>query len=156
MPTLSVPAAQVEGKPPLTPGLYQFQCKGFKAKYSKKGDSVNLNPIFEVINHPTENGSRIFENGNTIAGWVNIDWFHAMGVDLQKQPSGDYDYPIEFSDTSNPGIETATVTSPCIGMVGSVYLATDPAPIAKGATKPSQYICVIPGCTTKHSTNLLA
>ena len=51
-------------------GLYELRLEGFEPEKSKKGDSVNLNPVLKIVNHQTLNNKRVFDNLNSSASWI--------------------------------------------------------------------------------------
>ena len=156
MPKIKVSKEGMEGKPPVGSGIFVFRLDGFKPKFSKKGDSVNLNPTLKVINHPEHNGRPLFENLNTGAGWVQKDLCHALGIPMLADPSdGSYTFPGEFTGPDNDPTQWRYV-GPLLGKTGRVDVIE--VPKFKGSGTQSSiksYICAIPGCQEKHTDNLL-
>jgi hypothetical protein len=101
MPTIKVSKEEIKGNPPMTAGIYTVQLKGFKPSFSKKKDSVNLNPQLEVINHPEYNNRPVFESLNTKAKWAWKPFFSAFGFVLTEDGNGDYDIPVTFVGPEN-------------------------------------------------------
>lgn len=152
----------LSGKPPVPAGMYKLRLTGFKLALSKAGDSVNYNPQFEIIDNPEYDGRKVFETMNSKGAWVLQDMSHACGQLL-----------VELQD-GNQGTEAATFVLPGIWANADVY-PDDPSkweytgPLTnatleaelyeheyngKKSNKVKQFICKVPGCTVKHSTNL--
>lgn len=153
MPKMTVSKESLKGSPPCPPGIYEFRCDGFSPKKSKNGQSVNLNPKMVVINHPTLNDRRLFENLNSNAGWIQLDFVHSLGI-----PMADYGaeagIPGDFIGPDDDP-EKWTYAGPVSGRVGKLeYAETDNG---RGGTKMAikRFFCTVPGCTEKHSENLL-
>jgi hypothetical protein len=168
---MSYSKEELTGAPPVPAGMYTLQFKGFKPKAAKikqgesESSSVNLNPELTIIT-PTEYESRkIFAGMNSKAGFILIDFVHACGLVME-----------EVQD-ENTGTEKASYTIPGI-FEGSEQYPTEPekwkylgpltnktfqAEVAeipaqdgfKAKNEVRQYICAVPGCQEKHSSNLI-
>jgi hypothetical protein len=137
----------------IPPGIVEVKLTGFKPAYSKAGTSVNINPVLEVVNSPDHFGARIFENLNTGAGFVIKDFCHAFGLKEEDLGNGQISIPGEFDgDEAKP--ETWKYSGPLVGRTAQVELAQDEYQ-GKISNKIRKYICAVPGCTEKHSDDLL-
>jgi len=117
---LTASKEEVKGLPPMPEGLYTVRCDGFKPKYSKDKQSVNLNPVLKITNNAEYNDRVIFENLNTKAKWVWKDFCGCFGVPLVER-NGDYEFPGEFAGADdNP--ESWQYSGPILGQLGQVML----------------------------------
>ena len=87
MPKINVPRDQVEGFKPVEAGVYDVRLDGFDPKKTKKGDSTNLRPKMVIVNHPTHNDQRLFDNLNQGA-WYLADFVHCFGLEMEDQGDG--------------------------------------------------------------------
>jgi len=133
-------------------GIYELRLDGFEPKFSKDKGSVNYNPKFIVVNHPTLNDRRVFDNLNSKAGWVQLDLCHALGFEMEV--IGDTAFlPGEFQGPDNNPTDWHYI-GPLVGRTLKVEIAEVDY---KGKTnnKIKRFLCVVPGCKAKHSENLI-
>lgn len=151
MPKITVSKESLEGGAQIPPGVVEVRCDGFDPKLSKKLDSVNLRPKLKIINSQTHNDRQVFENLNSKAGFQAIEFFHALGLELEG--SDKTEYPLEyFGDDAKP--ETWNITSPAIGRTARVELGETEYQ-GKKQTAIKRYFCRVSGCTYRHKENLL-
>lgn len=153
MPTLKLNKESLDGPSKIPDGIYNIRFDGFQPKPSKKGDSVNLNPVLKIINNPDLHDKRIYENLNTKADWIIRDMCHALGVEV----GGSADDP-ELPGQMLPENETDPTkwqySGPLTGEIATVEVGTRQGD--KGTFSAiKRYICRIPGCTVRHPENLL-
>jgi hypothetical protein len=153
MPKLKASAEEVKGLPPMQAGLVTVRLDGFTPKFSKDRGSVNLNPTMKVINHAEYNDRAVFENLNTKGKWVWKDFCHAFGVAMVEN-NGDYEFPGDF-DGPEDDPEKWQYRGPLLGQTAQIQVIQ--ADNTKGgiANKIQFYVCRIPGCVEKHSSNLV-
>lgn len=158
MPKITVPKDSLKGLPPIPPGIYEFRLDGFEPKLSKqkpgKDQSVNLNPILNIINHATLNGRRLPENLNVQAGWVMQDLVHALGVPMADEGTDDAALPGEFQPPNEPDPTKWQYIGPLAGKVGKAEVALVPNQRGGMRSAIKRYFCVIPGCSERHSEDL--
>lgn len=95
---ITVSKEKMKGREPHPAGIYEFRVSGFKPKLSKNGDSVNLNPVLQIINHPKLNGKRLFFNMNTNAGWLLSAFCNNIKTPMVPTSDGaSFDLPGEFN-----------------------------------------------------------
>lgn len=153
MPKLRASSEELKGLSPLPEGMYTFRLDGFKPRLAKKGGSVNLNPQLKVINHADFNDRIVFENLNTKAKWVWKDFCHGFGVPLLVLPGGEVEFPGDFvGPEDNP--ESWNYVGPILGQHTQAYVVQ--VDDTKGGVRNAikYYVCKIPGCQEKHSSNL--
>lgn len=162
---------ELSGAPPLPAGPYTLQFKGFKPKAAKPkppstvSESVNLNPELVVIGHPEYDGRRVFAGLNSKAGFIIEDFVHACGIPMevvQDENAGTekerHTIPGVFDgrDTHPDEPDQWKYLGPLLNKTLQVELAEIPAQNGfKAKNEVRQYICAVPGCTEKHSTNLI-
>ena len=155
MPRLGVSKESLEQKPPVPEGLYEVRFDGFAPKTSKKGDSINYNPVLKIVNNAHGfNDRRIFENLNSNAGWSQKDFCHGFGLAMLTE--GDTFYiPGDFqSDPTSPSDVTKwKYTGPLSGRIAKMYLIVSEYE-GKQSNKIQRILCAIPGCAEKHSDKL--
>jgi hypothetical protein len=84
----------LNGPPPVAPGVYELQVTGFRPKISKAGTSLNYNAEFTITNHPSDDGRKVFHPLNTSFGVAIRDFSHACGCALETiTVPGDIDTP---------------------------------------------------------------
>lgn len=171
MPNIKVPVGKLKGFEALPPGTYQLRLDGFEPKWSKKKDSINLQPKLIVINNQNQELNdgkhRAFDNLNSQAGWVLIDFCHAFGermtgeedgVPMEQWTSPDVGMPGDFQENpSFPGDpEKWTYVGPLLGRVATVDIINQPG--YNNANKVqaviNKYYCQVQGCTHSHSEGL--
>ncbi|SRR5216684_4976775 len=153
---LTASKEEIKGLPPMNEGMVTVRLDGFAPKLSSKKDSVNLNPIMKIINHAEYNDRPVFENLNTKGKWVWTDFCHAFGVPLQADGSGDFEFPGNFGENVNEADpSTWQYSGPLLGQQAQLYLIQ--ADNTKGAIKNAvkYYVCKVPSCVEKHSSNLV-
>jgi hypothetical protein len=134
-------------------GLYELRLEGFEPELSKKGDSINLNPILKIINHPTLNNKRVFDNLNSGADWIIEAFCHSMGLPLVPNANGGADIPGEFMGPDDKPTEWQYV-GPLVGLIGKVMLKTTTYN-GKESSKVNQWLCALgQSCNKKHPTDL--
>lgn len=134
-------------------GPYELRLESFEPELSKKGDSTNLNPVLKIVNHPTLNGKRVFDNMNTGAPWIIEAIVHAFGHSLTPNASGGGDLPGEFNGPDDTPSEWEYV-GPLTGSVARVMLKKTSYQ-GKDSSKVDQWFCALgPSCNTKHPQGL--
>jgi hypothetical protein len=153
MPKLKASQEEVKGAPPMSEGMVTVRLDGFKPALASKKDSVNLNPILKVINHAEYNDRPVFENLNTKGKWVWKDFCHCFGIPM-VEANGDFEFPGDF-DGPEGEPDKWQYRGPLLGQVGTLYLVQ--ADNTKGSIKNAvkYYVCKVPGCNEKHSSNLV-
>lgn len=155
----------LSGKPPVPPGWYNLQVKNFKPKIAgEQKDSLSFNGEFSIVGNGEYEGRKVFNTLNTKGGWIINDFVHGCGLRM------------EVEQDANTGTEAETLTFPG-AWEGSDKFPDDPthwkyvgpltnkvfeAELAiteyQGRQKNEirQFRCAVPGCTEKHSTNLIS
>lgn len=149
---LKASSEEIKGLPPMTEGLVTVRLDGFDPKYSKDRGSVNLNPKMVIINHAEYNDRRLFENLNTKGKWVWKDFCHAFGVPM-AEVNGDFEFPGEFDGQEDDPTKWQ-YRGPLLGQQAQIYLIQGDNGKGGVNNKIKYYVCKIPGCTEKHSSNL--
>jgi hypothetical protein len=127
MPKLTASKEEVKGQPPMPPGIYTVKLSGFKPKLSKKGDSVNLNPQMEVINHPEFNNRKVFDSLNTKAKFTWKPFAAAFGITVVEDAQGNIEFPGDWDGPDDPKLcEQWKYRGPLLGATGQVELTEDP------------------------------
>lgn len=156
MPTVKVPKQSLEGPIKIPDGVYTLRFDGFEPAESKNKDSVNLNPILKIINNPDLHDRKILLNLNSKAGWIILDFCHALGVEMGGTDE-DPELPGEFVPPEETDWKKVKYVGPLSGQTCQVELALKDS--GKGDGKQysniKRFICNIPGCQKKHSENLL-
>lgn len=154
MPKLRGNADEIKGLPPLPEGMYFVRCDGFKPRQNKDKDSVNLNPVLKVTNHPEHNDRVIFDNLSAKAKWIWKDFAHCFGVTLPTDANGDFEFPGNFDGPDDfASCENWQYSGPLMGQIGQVYVIQS-SYNGNMNNKIKSYVCKVPGCAEKHSTNL--
>ncbi len=171
MPQIRVPREKLKGFEALPPGTYQVRLDGFEPVWSKKKDSVNLRPKLTIVNNASndlnDGKHRAFENLNSQAGWVMIDFCHAFGqpmsgeengVPMEQWSSPDVGLPGEFSpNPANPGEADPEKWGPYIGPLLGQVATIDVVETMYNNKKQgtiNKYYCTVPGCQHSHSEAL--
>jgi hypothetical protein len=153
MAKISFSKESLAGKPPVPEGLYELRLEGFEPEFSKNKNSVNLNAILKVVNHPTHNGERVFDNTNTGAGWILQAMCHAFGFPLVDDGNGNMNLPGDFVGPDDDP-EKWDYVGPLKGAVAKAFVKQT---VYNGRTssKIDQWVCALgTGCTEKHPTGL--
>lgn len=149
---LKASSEEIKGLPPMTEGMVTVRLDGFEPQFSNKRDSVNLKPKLVVINHVEYNDRRVFENLNTKGKWVWKDFCHAFGV-LMPEVNGDFEFPGDWDGAEDDPTKWQ-YRGPLTGQQGQLYLIQGDNGKGGIVNKIKYYVCKIPGCTEKHSSNL--
>lgn len=158
---LSVSTDSLENKS-VPAGIHEFVCAGMKFVHSKDRSSINFKPILKVIGSTTPelNGKPIFIDISQKAGWIQQDFVHSLGLEMEidtatKQAS----FPGEIETNGAPTDPTKwTYKGPMEGRTGKVELK-ESSYLGKPQIKVKAFFCAVPGCSTKtppvkHSTDL--
>lgn len=162
---------ELSGAPPLPAGWYTLQLKGFRPKAAavkpgqSESESLSLNAELSVINHPEYEGRRVFAGLNTKMAFMWPDFVHATGLSMEEvqdefagTEKANYTIPgvFENADTNPTDPSTWKYLGPLLNKTMEVELAEIPATAQyKAKNEVRQYKCAVPGCTEKHSTNLI-
>lgn len=156
---MGAPSDSMEPRKVLPPGRYQVRLDGFKQKLSKpkegKTQSINFNPQLPVVNHPTFNGEKIYTPLNQQVGFILEAFAHSFGQKLET--IGDAAVlPGGFQpDMNNPSdITKMTYQGPLSGQIGELELGVNKSDKGKDQNYIKQFFCRVPGCQTKHPTEL--
>ena len=171
MPQIRIPKEKLKGFEAVPGGTYQIRLDGFEPKFSKDKQSVNLQPKLVIVNNQdqklNDGKHRLFDNLNSQAGWVMIDFCHAFGlrmtgeeegVPMENWASPDAGLPGDFqpnpTDPTNP--EKWIYTGPLLGQVATVEVIQVPGfkNPAKLQSAINKYFCTVPNCTHQHSEAL--
>jgi len=150
----------IEGPAPAPDGWYQLIFKGFKPAHAKDKQSINLNPQLEIVNHNTEDGKKVWDNGSTNGDYAQsivLALVHATGQPEVPSANGDggWELPgiLDGMDQYPDNPEKWDYKGPMLNQVIEVELYVDEYNGRK-SNKIAQYKCAIPGCQVKHPTNL--
>lgn len=157
-----VDTSKIEGQEVFPPGIYEFKLAGFAPKKSKGGDSTNLNPRFELINHPDFAGRKVFDSLNEGAAFLWPDFVHALGLPMETDGDsswipGDWNGdPAKFKE-DDPS--TWVYKGPLVGRVAKMEIAVGNFN-GRDNNRIKRYFCALPDCATKfpkirHSEDLL-
>jgi hypothetical protein len=156
MPRMGASKDSLEGSKPLPIGFYDFRLDGFNPKPSKDKGSVNFNPTMKVINNANGlNDNRIFLNLNQKAGWIQKDFVHALG--FQMEVIGEEAYiPGEWTPdpTAPDDVTKMKYNGPLLGRTGRCEVGLRKDDKGKDQSYVKQLVCKVPGCQEKHSTDL--
>jgi hypothetical protein len=158
---------ELNGAQPVPAGWYTLQVKGFRPRASKDMQSWSMNAELAIVgsaDHADEhNGKRVFSGLNSKFGVAIFDFVHSTGNVMDEAQN-------EFAGTEKatmliPGFWENSDTNPedpsTWKYQGPLTNATLQAELAiteyngKKKNEVRQYKCAVPGCTEKHSTNLI-
>jgi len=164
MPEFRIPKGTVEGPPIIAEGRAVLRLDGFKPSLSKNKDSVNYNPQFKVVAPEENKDQRVFFNMNSGFRPGIVDLCHAFGEELvlATDKSGDYVIPGNFEGPDDD-MTRWVYSGPLLGETCQVDLSIEPKRDNAGKViEPQQdqnsikrFYCTIPGCTEKHSLDLI-
>jgi hypothetical protein len=162
---------ELSGAPPMPASWYTLQLKDFKPKAAKPkppstvSESVSLNAELVVI-EPTEyENRRVFCGLNTKMAFMWPDFVHALGMEMEVVQ--DENAGTEKESKTLPGVFQGMDTDPedpskwkylgpLLNKTMEVELAEIPSKDGfKAKNEIRQFKCAVPGCTEKHSTNLI-
>lgn len=151
MPNLKIPKESLEGPKKLPIGIVDVRLDGFSPDWSQKKDSYNLMPNMRIINNPDYHDRKVNDWLNSRAGWVMRDFCHCFGIQLAG-PDDDPEFPGEFTPSGEADPKKWNYQGPLLGRTGKLELAE-----ADGGkyVNIKRYLCQVPGCTVKHSENLI-
>lgn len=160
---MKVSNEKLVGMDVIPPGQYDVKLVAFNPKPSKDGNSINLNAIMEVVNHPDFAGRKLFESLNTPGGaFTQPDFVHCFGLPMDTDGKdswipGEWDKDKAKFKEDDP--TTFVYEGPLVGRTGKVEVAVDNYQ-GKDNNKIARYFCAVQDCASKfpeikHSTNLL-
>lgn len=172
MAKFTVNRESLEGGEVYPAGIYQFQMSGFKPKLTNpspgKDRSTNLRPQMKITGHSQLDGKPIFAELNEKAGFVILDFTHALGLKMDNEDNDAVpaEIPGEFINWDPAKPEASSYAGPLLGRVGQVELAEVPAKKKndkgeyevvpnKFRNEIKRFICAVPGCQVKHRDNLI-
>jgi hypothetical protein len=139
-------------------GLFDIRLKGFKPKLNKNKDGVNFNAQMEIMNSPEHDGVKLFDTLSTKAGFMQIEFCHAFGMEMEDLGNGLFVLPgIWDGDPSTFKEEdpsTWRYVGPLLNRDAKVEVAIDTYE-GKENNKIQRYFCAVKDCTYKHQDNLL-
>lgn len=175
---LHISKEQIEGREAIPEGLYKVRFSKFSPKWTNQGNmseeqwfasrSINLNGVYEVVEHPDYAGALIYDTLNTGSKtplFGLMDMCHAFGFNMDFDPgTGEYDIPGFDSINSNPNFDpekpdTWEYRGPLIGKVAQIEIGHKMYN-GKPQVKPRRWFCAIADCASKypqirHSQNLI-
>lgn len=150
---------------PAPAGWYDLQVKGFKPRAAKNGESVSFNAECAIINHPDYEGKRVFVGLNTKMMFMYPDFVHSLGLEMEVVQNEDAGTDKELLTlpgawegyAENPDDPSKwKYLGPMLNKTFNAELAHIPATTEyKAKNEIRQFKCALPGCTEKHSTNLI-
>ena len=154
MAKIKIKKESLEGPKRIPPGIYTLRFDGFEPAWTKAKDSYNLNPVMKIINHPELNDRRVYDNLNSNAGWIMHDLCHCFGVPLAGT-ADDPELPGEFTPAGETDPTKWKYRGDLSGQTGQVEVAEATSNTGKTYINVKRYLCQIPGCTDRHSDNLI-
>jgi len=166
IPRMGFGKEDLSGKPPVPPGWYTLQFKGFKPKLAGENkDSYTFNPDLSIVGNQEYEGRRVFNNLSSKAGWIMQDFHHGFGVPMEVVEDGNQGTEAEqytlagtFEDVDKfPDDPTkwGKYIGPLTNKTAYVELAVTEFQ-GRPRNEIRQFKCSVPGCTEKHSTNLIS
>lgn len=151
---------------PVDEDLYTVRLEGFRPDATKNKTSINFNPQFRVISGSTTGGKFAgknpapFESLNQNAGWIQQDFVHACGMELEKD-GDEYFMPGKWDGDPVNNPKGLKYSGPLVGKTLKIYVIKKESQTKKGSffNVLKYYVCAIPDCNTKfpdvrHSTDL--
>lgn len=178
MPKLTFTPEQLESNfKTVDEGIWILELTGFAPKVSKNKDSLNYNPIFEIVSDAQGNPAPTQDDGKAIrlkyafTGNSKIpnflqDMCHCFGLPMEGDDVNGYGLPGIFDGSQHESADMATwhpekweYKGPLLRRKGQVYLVKSDY---NGTTsnKIKYFVCAISDCTQrwpkiKHNTDML-
>lgn len=155
---------ELKGIEPIPAGIYDVRLIGFEPKESKNGGSVNLNPIFSVVNNPEFEGrvlKYVFVGNSKIPSFLQ-DMVHCFGMEMEEYTSDRPKIPgIWDTDKAKFDVnkfETYVYSGPLLNKVGKIELIESEYQ-GKKNNKIRKFFCNVPQCAERfpditHSDNV--
>jgi hypothetical protein len=168
--SMSFNKEELSGAPPVPAGWYTLQLKGFKPKMAANKESVSLNAELAIIQPAEYENRRIFCGMNTKMAFMWQDFVHATGLPMEEvadenagTDKANFTIPGVFEGSEIEGSDPSTwkYLGPLTNKTMEVELAEIPASTGadgkayRAKNEIRQFKCTVPGCTEKHSTNLI-
>lgn len=178
MPKLTFTPDQLESNfKTVDEGIWILELTGFKPKISKAKDSLNYNPVFEVVSDsngnpaPTQDDGKLissqymFTGNSKIANFLQ-DMCHGFGLPMEGNDKDGYGIPGIFDGIQHESDDMATwhpekweYKGPLLRRKAQVYLVKSDY---NGTTsnKIKYFVCAISDCTQRwpkirHNTDML-
>jgi hypothetical protein len=168
MPKVVFNQEKIESQFKIVPeGLYQVKVLGFKPAKSKGGDSINFNPILELVGTTDGSPCPKQEDGSPITSqyWAGLnskadgivnDFCHCFGLPMEGPPTA-LEIPGIF-DGPEGEPSRWQYKGPLVGRIGKAYLIQQEYN-TRQSNKIKYYVCAVPDCPTRfpkvrHSTDL--
>lgn len=149
--SMKVSNEKLEGQDVVPAGQYELKLIGFKPKVSKKGDTYNLNPAYEIVNHPEFAGRKVYDTMNSNGAWTWPDMVHAFGFPMETDGKESWIPGVWNGDLSKyveDDPNTWVYKGPLVGRVAKMEIAVD-SYNGKDNNKVRRYFCAVPDCATK-------
>lgn len=161
---LGVSPESLKAPEPIAEDLYTFRVEGFKPELTAKKDKINYNPQLKVVTGAKTGGENagkpLFESLNSAAGWIQNDFVHSLGLEMEKQEDGTLAMPGSFEapelpdSTVNQDPTTWKYNGPMIGRTGQAYVVKTEYTAKDGSKKPinkiKYYVCAVADCNKKY------
>jgi hypothetical protein len=147
---------KLEGMDVFPAGQYDVKLISFKPSKASTG-SINLNAMFEVVNHPEYSGRRLYDSLNEGFNVSRQDLAHCLGFPMETDGKESW-LPGEWSGEENDP-KTWKYTGPLLGQTGKVEVGIKTYN-GKESNGIRRYFCAVPDCATKfpkirHVTDLM-
>lgn len=155
---------ELKGLQPIPAGIYEVRLIGFEPKSSKAGDSVNLNPIFSVVNNLEFEGRTlkyVFVGNSKIPSFLQ-DMCHCFGMEMEEYDSDRPRIPGIWDTDKNKfkvgAYGTYVYSGPLLNKVGKIELIESEFQ-GKKNNKIRKFFCNVPQCAERfpditHSDNV--
>lgn len=154
---------QLSGAQPVPAGPYTLQLKQFRPKFSKDKESISLNAELEIVGNAEYDGRKVFAGLNSKAPWMLNDFIHATGLAMEEVQ--DANTGTEKANYTIPGVFENADTDPdhpenwkYLGALTNKTMQVELAETeyqGKKRNEVRQYVCAVPNCIDRHSTNLI-
>jgi hypothetical protein len=159
---MKVDNSKIEGQDVIPPQIYEAKLVAFKPKASKSGTSFNYNPVLEIVSPAEYAGRKVFDNWNSVAEWLLVDYCHAFGLPLETDGKSSWLPGVWDADPAKFNADdpsTWVYKGPLVGRVAKVEIAVDNYN-GRDNNKVRRYFCAVADCKTKfpkvnHSEDLL-
>ena len=161
---LGVSPESLKAPEPVEEDLYTFRVEGFKPELTQKKDKINYNPQIKIVQGEKTGGKNtgkpLFESLNSAAGWIQNDFVHSLGLEMEKQDDGSLAMPGSFDAPTNEQGETNMdpttwkYNGPMIGRTGKAYVIKqeykDKNNQTRVVNKVKYYVCAVADCNKKY------
>ena len=155
-------------------GLWTLRLREFRSAVSSKGDSINYNPVFEIVSGDNGVPAPKLDNGNPLDIWYTgnskyknglglQEFCHALGFPMEEvEENGQKGFalPGKWVPENEDDIGKCQYIGPLVGRTAKAYLIKGEDDKKRPKNLIKYFVCSVPNCAQRfpkvnHIDNLI-